>query len=117
MAELDASQRWWPDASIGTESSLETAYDEDWQISQRTVRYANTSTIIEFAVTYSVRTGEDGWREILCIDTCNHDSVHRHRDGDHSRHEPIEFIHDQGVIQEQFWEAVGEAYALAYGEG
>ncbi|MFJ6429728.1 hypothetical protein [Microbacterium maritypicum] len=117
LASLDRVERWWPDPEIETEESVETAYEDDWQISQRTVVYKNTSQIVEFAVTFSRHTGDDEWAEVLCIDTCNHQSVHRHRDGNHSKLEDIEFISDQDIVQNQYWEAVGEAYALAYGEG
>lgn len=80
------------------------------RISQRTVRYESNNMLVEFAVVYSVFI-EKQWIERLCIDTCNHGTVHRHRDGDHtSPPDVIREIRSPQDVQECFWDAVGEAY-------
>lgn len=117
MARLTNPDRWWPDPSLPVEETVETIVDDGWQISQRVVRYVVSREIVEFAVTYSIATGDGKFEEVVSIDTCNHEAVHRHRNGDHSTREDIQFIGTQQVIQDQYWDAVEEAYALAYGKG
>jgi hypothetical protein len=82
------------------------------RIIQRTKRYQRNNMLVQFAVVYSVFIDKE-WIERLCIDTCNHGTVHRHRDGDHqSEPELIRLIRSPRDIQECVWDAVDEAYDL-----
>lgn len=81
------------------------------KITQRVVKYAGTNEVVEFAVTYSIRRDNGKWAEVLCIDTCHHGTVHRHRDGDHeSPPEAIVVIYEQPVLHDALWKAIDEAY-------
>lgn len=118
LATFDVSAAWSPDPQEPTVEEQETNFISDTVlIAQRTVRYVRNDSIVEFAVVVQEQVGQDQWREVLCIDTCNHGTVHRHRDGDHTRLEDLAPITDQGVVQDGYWEAVGEAYDLVYNEG
>lgn len=107
---LEAKNIWHADPFEASEEWSETDYPSaTMKISQRTVTLIRNSHVIEFAVVlWVLESGE--WSEKLCVDSCNHGSVHRHRDGDHSRLEVIEVITSQEVLQNHYWEAVGEAY-------
>lgn len=68
--------------------------------------------LAEFAVTVSEHDGVR-WVERLCIDTCNHGTVHRHRDGDHrSEPEVIRPIEAALDVQQGLSDALDEAYDL-----
>lgn len=118
MEVLENPPAWELEAGTPTVESTETvAVDDERQITQRYVKIERTGAIVEFAVVYSKLDSEGCWQEILCIDTRNHGTVHRHWNGDHTVREDIEFIASQETIQNGFWDAVGEVYDVAYGEG
>lgn len=72
----------------------------------RTVWTRRENMLVEFAVVL-VQLVDDEWQEILCIDTCNHGTVHRHRE-QHREPEPIVDITSARVIQEQHAIAIEE---------
>lgn len=63
--------------------------------------------LVEFAVVLVRLDANDEWQEILCIDTCNHGTVHRHRER-HAEPETIVDITSARVIQEQHGIAIDE---------
>lgn len=114
-----APSTWTPDPELETIDSQETDYPGNRLVSQRTVKYVRDGLIVEFAVVVKQQDASGEWAELLCIDTCNHGTVHRHVNGDHSDEgrEDISKIETQEDVQNGFWDAIGEAYELAYGEG
>lgn len=78
-----------------------------------TVQYVDVTTwsnsenmLVEFAVVLS-RLVDGKWEEILCIDTCNHGTVHRHRDG---HGDPVEIVEidSPATIQAAHADAIDE---------
>lgn len=115
IEEATAVVPWSPDPSRPTETSTETLQTTSTRrLSQRTVKYQGENRLVEFAVVVTLNDGVTAEREILCIDTCNHGTVHRHRDGDHRSREDIRVIDSQDVIQDCFWDALEEAMVVAY---
>lgn len=103
---------WAPDPDEETwERRTTDPIDNTSQISDRVVRYMRNNQLIEFAVIYE--EFEDGeYRERLCIDTCNHGTVHRHVNGDHDS-EPAHIGDlDPDTLEERHYEAIAEAYDL-----
>ncbi len=111
-AVFDDSLLWTPDPNEPVDEFRESEpVNATTRISQRTVTYRRDGKIIEFAVVLSTLNSSGEWDEILCIDSCNHGSVHVHRNGNHSDPpEIIEMITNQEVLQNQYWEAIGAAY-------
>lgn len=118
-AEITSDSRWTPDPTRDTFEVQQTDFPGDRLVSQRVVKDRESGLILEFAVVVKERTAGDDWVELLCIDTCNHGTVHRHVDGDHSddARQDIAQVTNQEVVQNGFWDAIGEAYDRAYGEG
>ena len=111
--ELEAERSWLPDADEPTEEqTVPTEVTATARVTQRTVRYVRTGMLCEFAVVVSEHDGR-GWAERLCIDTCKHGTVHRHRNGDHkSDPETIRNIESASDIQQGLSDALDEAYDL-----
>lgn len=102
---------WAPKSGEPTfEKRNTTQINATTKVSSRTVHFAQSNLIVEFAVVVS-RFVDGAWTEVLCIDSCNHGTVHRHRDGDHgSDPEVIALITSQRIVQDSYWDAIDEAY-------
>jgi hypothetical protein len=104
---------WEPTLLHGAIEQL-LAYDvgSGLRVTQRTVRCARTGMLVEFAIVVSRLVG-DRWSEALCIDTCHHGSVHRHRNGDHTTTPDRLFaIESASDVQRGLSIAIDEAYDL-----
>lgn len=104
--------KWTPDMSRPTEEDRNTAHVTlTGVVAQRVVRDVETQLIVEFAVMYCETQPDGQTAEILCIDSCNHGTVHRHVNGDHgSEPQVIREITTQDDVQDGYWEAVAEVY-------
>jgi hypothetical protein len=87
----------------------QTDPDITTRISDRVVRYDRNGMLIEFAVVLSI-FDNGAWREVLCIDTCNHGTVHRHRDGNHDESPEIIATLDPDDLESRHADAIDEAY-------
>lgn len=103
---------WQPDPDEPWDEQSDVVQpDATTRIVSRYRRQARNGMLIEFAVTLSILDQDGQWCEVLCIDTTNHGSVHRHRDNDHtSPPEVIAEITSPDVIQEHHQAAIDEAY-------
>lgn len=110
---LEFVRSWSPAADEPTEEqTVFTDVTATTRITQRTVRYERTGMLSEFAVTVSEHNG-CRWTERLCIDSCNHGTVHRHKNGDHkSAPDVIRKIESANDIQQGLSDALTEAYDL-----
>lgn len=79
----------------------------DMRFVQREVRLESSGMLVEFAVTVS-QTIEGRQVELLCIDSCNHGSVHRHLNN-HKEYSAIKELLFEGDLDAGFALAIDEA--------
>jgi len=101
---------WLPDpAEPYWQETFETHPDLSSTISDRVVRYERTNQLIEFAVILTVERG-GAPEEVLCIDTCNHGTVHRHRNGNHTDDPETIATLDPDELESRHSDAFDECY-------
>lgn len=106
QAELDAGWKRPPNEEC-IERTFDYPLSATMKYVDRTVWTRRENMLVEFAVTLVQLDAEGVWREVLCIDTCNHGTVHRHRDN-HGEPETIVEVTSARVIQEQHGLALDE---------
>lgn len=94
------------------------SFSAHMRMTVREVRFDRNGTLIEFAVVVTRRDVDRVPRAILCIDTCNHGTFHRHSSG----HGPPHVIHEictPDILSQALSVALDETYAAdnAYENG
>lgn len=82
----------------------------NYLIAQREVRLESTGMLVEFAIVVSDISGEAN-REVLCIDNCHRNNVHKHLNN-HSEYALVKELLFEGDLDEAFRKAIEEATDL-----
>lgn len=97
----------WVAPNGPTAETTTTLYLGQFLLTQREIRLESKGMLVEFAVVVS-KTTREGRREILCIDNCHRNNVHKHLNN-HTDFTVLKELVFEGDLDEAFLQAVDEA--------
>lgn len=99
--------RPWVAPDGPTSENTTTLYLGQFLLTQREIRFEPKGMLVEFAVVVS-ETTRKGKREILCIDNCHGNNVHKHLNN-HKEYTVLKELVFEGDLDVAFLQAVDEA--------
>lgn len=83
-------------------------------LTQREIRLEATGMLVEFVVVVSEKSRE-GRREIMCIDNCHRNNVHKHLNN-HTEYSVVKELIFEGDLDDAYRKAVEEAADLCWNQ-